>query len=329
MQLDGIHHISAITGDAPRNVDFYTRVLGLRMTAKTVNQDDPGVYHLFYGDENARPGADLTFFEYPGAVPGRPGAGMVHRIVSRVGSDAAIEFWAARLEHEGVAVERSSAPADVDDASSAGAVIAESLRFADPEGLEHELVVSASPDPALVAQHPEVPAEYALQGFEGVRAYSRNPAGSAAMLERLMQAQRIGDENRWELRGPRRGGWIAFDPAPPERGRQSAGVVHHVAFGTTDADMPSWISRISDAGVPNSGYVDRHYFHSLYFREPSGVLYELATAEPGFTVDGPVEELGTKLILPPFLEPQREQIAARLTPLPDPRAGWATSGAPS
>ncbi len=315
MRLDGIHHISAITGDAPRNVDFYTRVLGLRMTAKTVNQDDPGVYHLFYGDENARPGADLTFFEYPGAVPGRPGAGMVHRIVSRVGSLDAIAFWAARLEAEGAAV------ATGDDGAS--------LRFADPEGLSHELVVSSSPDPALVAWHPEVPSEHALQGFDGVRAYSFDPAGSAAMLEQLMGAARVGDEDRWELRGPRRGGWIAFDPAPPARGRQSAGVVHHVAFGTTDEDMPAWIARVDGAGVPNSGYVDRHYFHSLYFREPGGVLYELATAEPGFTVDGPVEELGTRLILPPFLEPRREEIAARLTPLPDPRAGWTAAPAPA
>jgi len=311
MRLDGIHHISAITGDAPRNVDFYTRVLGLRMTAKTVNQDDPGVYHLFYGDELARPGADLTFFEYPGAVPGRPGAGMVHRIVSRVGSAAAVSFWVSRLAAEGVEVTVA------DDG--------ESLRFPDFEGLGHELVVPASEDPALIAWHPEVPAEFALQGFEGVRAYSRDPAGSAAMLERLMDAVRVDDEDRWELRGSRRGGWIAFDPPPAERGRQSAGVVHHVAFGTTDEDMPAWIETVTQAGVPNSGYVDRHYFHSLYFREPGGVLYELATAEPGFTVDGPVEELGTRLILPPFLESRREQIAARLTPLPDPRADWEPS----
>ena len=313
MRLDGIHHISAITGDAPRNVDFYTRVLGLRMIAKTVNQDDPSVYHLFYGDEHARPGADLTFFEYPGARPGRPGAGMVHRIVWRVGSPDALEFWSARLGAEGVSAVRSDYGA--------------SLRFSDPEGLDHELVVSSSPDPVLIAEHPEVPAEHALQGFEGVRAYTRDPDGSALVLERLMEAERIGDEDCWELRGERRGGWIAFDPAPPARGMQSAGVVHHVAFGTTDADMTAWIERVSDAGIPNSGYVDRHYFHSLYFREPGGVLYELATLEPGFTVDGPVEELGTRLILPPFLESRREQIAARLTPLPDPRAGWARAGA--
>ncbi len=316
MNLDGIHHITAITGDAPRNVDFYTRVLGLRMTAKTVNQDDPTVYHLFYGDENAQPGADLTFFEYPGARPGRAGAGMVHRVVWRVGSDEATDFWATRLGDDGVATERGDG---------------RSLIFADPEGLHHELVVDASGDEPLIADHPEIPAALALQGFEGVRAYSFRPDDSALLLERLMGAVRRGagggapqgadDAPTFELRGERRGGWIAWDPPPEQRGRQSAGTIHHIAWATTDADMESWIKRVTDAGIANSGYVDRHYFHSLYFREPGGVLYELATREPGFTVDGPVEELGTKLILPPFLEPRRAQIAARLTPLPDPRAG--------
>ncbi len=312
MKLDGIHHISAITGDARGNVDFYTRVLGLRLIAKTVNQDDPGVYHLFYGDELARPGAELTFFEYPGAAAGRAGAGMVHRIVSRVGSVAALDFWAARLTAEGLPVQRAGA----------------GLRFADPEGLGHELVVGAVPDVPLTAEHPDVPVDMALQGFEGVRAFSARPAGSAAMLERLMGAARPGDEDLWELRGASRGGWIAFDPAPSDPGRPSAGTVHHVAWGTTDAQMPDWVRRVSDAGVPNSGIVDRHYFHSLYFREPGGVLYELATDRPGFTVDGPVEELGRRLILPPFLEPRRAEIEEHLTPLPDPRAGRPGPGRP-
>jgi len=313
MNLDGIHHITAITGDAPRNVDFYTRVLGLRLTAKTVNQDDPSVYHLFYGDENAQPGADLTFFEYPGAVPGRPGAGMVHRVVWRVASPEAIDFWSTRLADGGVVTER------VDGGG---------LLFSDPEGLDHELLVDSSGDEPLIAEHPEIPAAFALQGFEGVRAYSVHPEGSARLLERLMGAtRRDGESDTFELRGDRRGGWIAWDPAPDPPGRQSAGTVHHVAWATTDADVQSWIDTVTQAGVPNSGYVDRHYFHSLYFREPGGVLYELATREPGFTVDGPVEELGTKLILPPFLEPRREQIAARLTPLPDPRAGWQPAAA--
>jgi glyoxalase family protein len=307
MNLDGIHHITAITGDAPRNVDFYTRVLGLRMTAKTVNQDDPSVYHLFYGDENAQPGADLTFFEYPGATPGRAGAGMVHRIVSRVASPEAIEFWAARLGDDGVATERGEN---------------NSLIFANAEGLQHELIVADSADEPLIAEHPEIPAPLALQGFAGLRAYSARPDDSAIVLERLMGATRREGSDTFELRGERRGGWIAWDPAPDAAPRQSAGTVHHIAWGTTDADMPKWIENVTSAGIPNSGYIDRHYFHSLYFREPGGVLYELATREPGFTVDGPVEELGTKLILPPFLEPRREEIAARLTPLPDPRASW-------
>jgi glyoxalase family protein len=314
VRLDGIHHISAITGDARRNLDFYTRVLGLRLTAKTVNQDDPTVYHLFYGDEQARPGADLTFFEYPGAAPGRPGAGMVHTIVSRVASDAALAFWAHRLAAEGVVVERGP----------------RSVRFADPEGLRHELVVPTADDPPLVAEHPEVPCEHALRGFEGVRVYSADPVGSRLVLERLMGATApsdqeawIGGEQAWVLRGERRGGWIALDPAPADPGRQSAGVVHHVAWGTTDEDLPAWMDAVDKAGIANSGYVDRHYFHSLYFREPGGVLYELATAEPGFLVDGlTLEELGTRIILPPFLESRRAATEARLTPLADPRADW-------
>ncbi len=305
MRLDGIHHITAITGDAPRNVDFYTRVLGLRLNAKSVNQDDPSVYHLFYGDEHAQPGADLTFFEYPGAKPGRAGAGMVHRIVWRVGSQQALDFWAERLGGEGFDTER-------DDGS---------LRFADFEGLGHELIGDSSGDRPLVAEHPEIPAEFALHGFEGVRAYSFHPAATVAVLERLMGAEPQGSE-QWELRGSKRGGWIALDEPPAERGRQSAGTVHHVAWGTRDAEQGEWVQRLNEARVPNSGIIDRHYFHSVYFREPGSVLFELATEEPGFTVDGPVEEFGKRIILPPWLESQRERVEARLTPLPDPRAGW-------
>jgi glyoxalase family protein len=306
MKLEGVHHISAITGDARRNLDFYTRVLGLRLTAKTVNQDDPRVYHLFYGDENARPGADLTFFEYPRAIPGRAGAGMVHRIVHRVASPGALAFWAQRLGEERVPV----------------VLEGHSLRFADPEHLAHELVVDTTGDEPLVAVHPEIPAEVAIRGFDGVRAYSRDPEASAAVLRELMGAEDTGD--RFEVRGERRGGWIAFDPAPAEHGRQSAGTVHHVAWGTYDRDLPAWIERVTAARIPNSGYVDRHYFHSLYFREPGGILYELATEEPGFLVDGlDVTELGTKIILPPFLEHRRDEVERRLTPLPNPRAEWS------
>src|SRR5690348_4034615 len=156
MKLHGVHHVTAITGDAPRNVDFYARVLGLRLVKKTVNQDDPTVYHLFYADEHGSPGADITFFEYPGARRGRAGDGMVHRVVWRVASEDAIEFWEDRLAREGIAPTRSPGR----------------LVFADPEGLAHELAVVEAPDEPLVAEHPEIPREHALQGFLGVRAFS-------------------------------------------------------------------------------------------------------------------------------------------------------------
>jgi glyoxalase family protein len=304
MQLQGIHHISAITGDAQRNLDFYTRVLGLRLVAKTVNQDDPTVYHLFYADEQGHPGSEMTFFEYPHAIPGRPGAGMIHRIVWRVGSPEALEFWAERLGLLEVAVTRGDGAAG-------------SVRFSDPEGLDHELVVNAAGDAPLSAEHPDIPAEHALQGFDGVRAYATDPARSGALLEKVLGAQRTG-EDTWTLRGERRGGWIAYDPAPAERGRQSGGSVHHVAWGTTVDEHPRWQDQITEAGVHTSGIIDRTYFKSIYFREPSGVLFEIADDAPGFTIDSPVAELGRRIILPPQFEGDRERIEARLTPLPDP-----------
>ena len=307
MRLEGIHHITAITGDAPRNLDFYTRVMGLRLTAKTVNQDDPSVYHLFYADELGRPGSELTFFEYPGAIPGRPGAGMVHTIVSRVGSPAALDFWEQRLRDEGVSTAREAG----------------TLRFADFEGLAHELAVRPDADAPLSAEHPEIPAEHALQGFDAVRAYSANPAPSARLLEELLGATPAG-ESTWELRGDARGSTIAYDRPPAEPGRQSAGTVHHIAWGTNVAEHPRWDEHLRAAGISTSGIIDRHYFHSIYFREPSGVLFEIADDAPGFTVDVPLERLGSEIILPPRFEPHRERIEALLTPLPDPRAGWAT-----
>ena len=310
MKFEGIHHISAITGDARRNVDFYTRVLGLRLTAKSVNQDDPGVYHLFYGDEEATPGADLTFFEYPGAIPGRPGAGMVHRIVHRVGSREALAFWAAAPGGRGRARSTSSTARCASRTPSGSTT---SWSWTPPATRRWSRSTRRSRPSSRSAAS---------------RACARTPStrtGSAALL-RGPDGRRRATDDRFELRGDKRGGWIAFDPAPAERGRQSAGTVHHIAWGTYDADLMEWIERIDAARIPNSGYVDRHYFHSLYFREPGGVLYELATEEPGFLVDGlELAELGTKIILPPFLEDRREQIEARLTPLPDPRAAWSAA----
>ncbi len=300
MRLDGIHHISCITGDARGNLDFYTRVLGLRLVGKTVNQDDPYVYHLFYADHRGSPGADITFFEYPGALPGRAGAGMVHRIAFRVASLDAIDFWAGRLAAEGVTATRD-----------AGA-----LQFADPEGLGLELVVSAVPDAPLVAEHPEVPREMALLGFDGVCAYGGRMPGSRRVLEEVMGAEPIGAQE-WRLTGPSRTGWIRFDPPPVDGGRPGAGTVHHIAWSTEPVEHDAWVERLSAGGVSSTPVIDRHYFRSIYFREPSGVLYELATKGPGFMVDGPLEELGRRLILSPFFESRRTEIESRLTPLPD------------
>jgi glyoxalase family protein len=302
MQLEGIHHISCITGDAPGNVDFYVGVLGMRLAKKTVNQDDPSVYHLFYGDEHGSPGYDLTFFEYPGARPGRAGAGMVHRIQLRVADAAALDFWAQRLGARGIAVERGEA----------------SLRFDDPEGLGLELVIDGSGDEPLLARSADIPAEHAIRGFAGVRAYG-DASITRPVVEDLLGFRAQGEDG-WEVRGGRRGGTYAIDPAPAERGVPGAGTVHHVAFAMEMADEDTWHAKVTRAGQRPSPLIDRFYFHSIYFREPGGVLFELATMGPGFTADQPESELGSSLALPPFLEPHRAQIEAVLTPLPDPRA---------
>jgi glyoxalase family protein len=304
MKLEGIHHITAITGDAPANVEFYVGVLGLRMVKKTVNQDDPTVYHLFYADEHGSPGSDLTFFEYPGAAPGRPGAGMVHRIVWRVGSEAAIDFWEQRLADNRVAAER------VDGG----------LRFADPEGLEHELVVSTVDDEPLVGGAPDVPREHALQGFDGVRAYTDDPGRSERLLRETLGFTG-GEDGRWEVRGEQRGGFYAYDPAPADvRPRQGAGTVHHVAFASTMEEHEAWQQRVARGGARPTPVIDRFYFRSVYFREPSGVLFELATLGPGFDADEDPQRLGERLSLPPNFEPLRARLEQTLTPLPDPRA---------
>jgi len=305
MRLEGIHHVTAITGDVLRNVDFYTRVLGLRLVAKSVNQDDPTAYHVFFSDEHGSPGADITFFEYPDAARGRAGAGMVHRVLWRVASEAALAFWATRLAHEGVAVARDAG----------------SLRFADPEGLDHELVVAQVADEPRIADHPDIPRELALQGFDGVRAYGPRIARSAELIEQVLGGRRTSGDT-WELRGERRGGTITFDAAPAVRGIPGAGTVHHVAWGTTVAEHPRWLEQLASHGVHSTPVVDRHFFKSIYFREPGGVVYEIANDAPGFGRD---EELGKRILLPPWFEPERASIESRLTPIPDPRASWKTS----
>jgi len=301
MKLEGIHHITAITGDAPRNVEFYVGTLGLRMVKKTVNQDVPTIYHLFYADEKGSPGSDITFFEYPGMERGRAGAGMVHRIVWRVGSHAALSFWEERLRSLGIAVENTG----------------DSVRFADPEGLGLEFRVVESTDEPLRAEHPGIPQEFALQGFDGARAFSADPERSRGLLEQTLGFRSQGG-TAFESRGDQRGSLWEYDPTST-RGVQGAGTVHHIAWASTMEDHERWRERVSEGGASPTPIIDRFWFKSIYFREPSGVLFEIATLGPGFTADESIEHLGEKLTLPPDFEHLRSELEAKLTPLPDVR----------
>jgi glyoxalase family protein len=305
MELNGIHHITAITADAQSNVDFYAGVMGLRLVKKTVNQDDPSVYHLFYADEKGDPGSDLTFFEYPGAPPGRAGDGMIRGIRWRLGSTDALGFWEERLRENGTEAELEG----------------DSLRFADPEGLGHELKVVETDDEPLIAEHPEVPAELALQGFDGVLAYSSDPEASRSLFEEALGFEPIegADGRGWEARGESRGGLYAFTEPPAERGLQAAGTVHHIAWASQIDEHEAWRERVIAGGAQPTPVIDRFYFRSIYFREPSGVLFEIATLGPGFTVDEPLEHLGEKLSLPPDYEHLREKVEPQLKPISNPR----------
>jgi glyoxalase family protein len=303
MALEGLHHVTAITGDAPRNVDFYARLLGLRLVKKTVNFDQPDVYHLYFGDEHGTPGSILTFFEFPGAARGHAGDGMVHTVQWRVASDEALAFWAARLAADSVATERADG----------------ALTFADFEGLRHELVAVAVPDAPLVAQAPDVPPEHALLGFHGVRAYAAQPQASAPLLEAIGFRP---EGSGWTLTGDQRRAELHYEQPPAERGLTSAGTVHHVAWSAADdAELTAFRARAIEAGAHATEIIDRQYFHSVYFREPSGVLFELASRDIGFAYDEPVESLGEALKLPPQYESRRDQLERALTPLTNPRAG--------
>ena len=232
---------------------------------------------------------------------------MVHTIVFRVGSEAALDFWAERLGGDGVDTKREG----------------DRLRFADFEGLEFELAVDKTKDEPLIAEHPEIPAELALHGFDGVRAYARDPERSRVFLEQTLAFARNGD-SAWEIRGEKRGSFYAYD-APPQgvMGLPGAGTVHHVAWASPRDEHEAWHERVTQAGARPTPIIDRFYFRSIYFREPNGILFEIATIGPGFTVDEDPEHLGEKLSLPPEYEHLREQVEPKLTPLPDPRASWS------
>ena len=303
MKLEGMHHITMITGDAQANVDFYADVLGLRLVKKTVNFDAPEAYHLYFGDEQGSPGSILTWFEFAGASRGRAGAGMIHTIQLGVASEASLDFWAARLADKGYASERGDG----------------SLTFNDYDGLGLELVIAADGNPPLRAEHPEVPAEHAILGVEGARAY----IGRGLDADRDLLTETLGfaseSDGEYRLQGDERQFRWAYD-ASTEGGIQGAGTVHHIAWHSPDADHLAWRQRVAKAGMHVTPVIDRDYFHSIYFRQPQGILFEIATTSPGFAVDEDPEQLGEELRLPRQHEHLRPQLERYLTPLTNPRA---------
>jgi glyoxalase family protein len=303
MKLDGMHHITMITGDAQRNVEFYADVLGLRMVKKTVNFDAPEAYHLYFADEKGSPGSILTWFEFAGARPGRAGAGMVHTIRLGVASEESLDFWTERLAGKGYAAERGQ----------------RSLSFADYDGLRLELVVADDGNPPLRAEHPEVPAEHAILGVEGARAYiARGTDADRDLLTETLGFTEIAD-GEYRLDGDTRHFHWGYDAAA-ERGIQGAGTVHHIAWHSRDEDHAGWQERVAEAGMHVTPIIDRDYFFSIYFRQPQGVLFEIATSSPGFAVDEDPDHLGEELRLPKQHEHLRAMLERNLTPLTNPRA---------
>lgn len=307
MKLHGIHHVTAITANAAANHDFYTRTLGLRLVKKTVNQDDVSAYHLFYADGAGTPGTDLTFFDWPVAPESR-GTNSIIRTGLRVGSEASLEWWRQRLGAEARLTERDGRPV---------------LDFEDFEGQRLSLVVDADPAAALWEKS-TVPPDHQIRGLGPVIIAVRKIASTDRVLRELlgMDLTRAYDWNGNETHvyrcgatdGAAREIHVVADPESAPA-RQGAGAVHHLALRTKLADYEAWAQRLAETGAPNSGPVDRFWFRSLYFRDPNGILIELATDEPGFATDEPLDKLGETLSLPPFLEPRRREIEARLKPL--------------
>jgi glyoxalase family protein len=233
---------------------------------------------------------------------------MIHRIAFRVGSEKGLDFWQQRLASHGIESEHGDGR----------------LRFEDPEGLGLELLVDDVTDAPLIAEHPEIPSELALQGFAGVRAYSTAPERSQPLLEKALGFRRTGP-GEFESRGEKRGSFYGYDSAPAAQGVSGAGTVHHVAWSSTIEDHAAWREKVMDAGARPTPIIDRYYFKSIYFREPSGVLFEIATLGPGFTTDESLEHLGERISLPPPFEHLRDQVERTLTPLPNPRATFKAS----
>ena len=322
----GLHHVTAIAGDPVENLRFYRDVMGLRLVKRSVNQDDPNTYHLFYADAEGHPGTDLTFFPWPHARPGTPGVGVVHETYLTVPPDTLLA-WADRLAAGGARVD----PIDVRFGDRV-------LPFADPHGLRLALVEGPEPFAFVPWHEGPVPVAEQVRGLHGARAPLRDLAASERFLTEVMGFERVaadGDWVRFVLPGAPAGGagriFEAREDAHGRRGEWGVGSVHHLAWTVTnDEHQVALRDAVARAGRRPSEVIDRFWFRSVYFMEPGGVLFELATVGPGFAVDEDVERLGERLILPPWLEPQRAEIEAKLPDLsaadaaPD---GAAASGA--
>ena len=307
-QIPGIHHVTAIAADPQRNVDFYTEILGLRLVKLTVNFDDPGTYHLYYGDESGRPGTILTVFPWPGATRGRRGTGQV-AVTSFLVAEGALDYWEDRLARHGATTGPRERRFDE-----------EALPFLDPDGMQIELVAGPDAGPASTWQGSPVPLDYAIQGFHGVTLWENDPEPTMELLAQTMGFQPAGETGpRFRFRGAGQGPGTAVDVVhlpTGQRGWGGAGTVHHVAWRTPDdAQQLAWREDLSDAGIYVTPVMDRQYFHSIYFREPGGVLFEIATDPPGFLQDERLETLGTRLMLPPWLEARRAEVEALLPEL--------------
>ena len=317
LRVPGIHHVTAISGPAQQNVDFYADLLGLRTVKQTVNFDDPGTHHLYYGDRAGTPGTAMTFFPWEHAAPGEPGSGTT-QVTGFSVPRGSLEFWADRLGTEG------AAPLELDARFDE-----ESLRWEDPDGLVFELVAGPATreTPAGPPIHPDVPAEFAIRAFHGVVLDVDDPEPTARLLTDIMGFEHVGEyEGRLRFRGHEQDIGSIVDlrsvgsAAPARMGR---GSVHHVAFRARDDDeQQSWREAIAGAGLRVTTVQDRCYFRSIYFREPGGVLFEIATDTPGFGIDESPEELGRNLKLPPWFEARRDELEARLPRLvlPDERS---------
>lgn len=312
MNLTGIHHLTAITADAPANNRFYTETLGLRRVKKTVNQDDTSAYHLFFADGAGSPGTDLTFFDWPVARE-RRGTHSISRTGLRV-NETSLDYWAARLRDN-----------DLSTGEIATLDARATLDFDDPEGQRFRLTAD-QPGDAHPWDRSPVPAEHQIRGLGPITISVPDLAPTEAVLTRVMNMRRVrdyaspdgqGQVHVFEMGegGPAAELHVAVQPGLPVA-RQGAGAVHHVAFRVPDAvAIRDWSLRLNEFGVPSSGEVERYYFRSLYFRESNGNLFEIASDTPGFAVDEPFETMGEALSLPPFLEPRRTQIEAGLKQL--------------